>query len=603
MHAVDAVILLAFLAYAVWSGVANREAASRNLESYFLAGRALPGWQAGISMAATQFAADTPLLVTGLIATAGIFGLWRLWIYGVAFLMVGFLLAPSWRRAGVLTDAELTEVRYGPGPARFLRLFKAVYFGTVFNCTVLAMVLLAAARILEPFFPWHNAISLGILLVVVVFYSTTGGLRSVVRTDVVQFALAMGGTLLYAFYVVAECGGLGGLHDRVTALAASSDAIRLTPTQLLAFVPSQAKDAGLAVLALFALQWLVQINADGTGYIAQRIMACRSDRDAVQASVIFAFSQILLRSLIWLPIGLGLLVLFPPAAGAPLGDLFAAEREGTFVRGIAELLPAGVRGLLLTSLFAALASTVDTHLNWGASYWTNDIIKPFVAPRLLGRPAGDRELVWTARASNLLIVAVALAVMTRLSSIQAAWQTSLLLGAGVGVMLVLRWLWWRLNVWGEIAAVVASLVLAPVLLFAFPPEKEALRLLVMAAGATAAGVAASLLTAPAPMDRLAEFYRRARPPGFWGPVARHAGDGPGAARRRLSRGALATAATSFSLFALLTGFGAWLVGSPAPAWCPSRVVWIGSLLVAGTALLPVGWKLGTEPRVRPETAR
>lgn len=626
MHPVDVLILLAFLAYAVWAGFRSREAASRDLESYFLAGRSLSGWKAGVSMAATQFAADTPLLVTGIIATAGIFGLWRLWIYGISFLLVGFILAPSWRRAGVLTDAELAEARYGAGvPSRALRVFKAVYFGTVFNCTVLAMVLLAATRIAEPFFPWNewlpaavfgpiesvvravgtpvtgqtgaavwtlsanNVLSLGIILLTVTFYSTTGGLRSVVQTDILQFALAIGGTLIYAVYVVSACGGFSGLAARLAETVRAAPELDLTTAQILAFTPSGARDAGAAILALFALQWLVQINSDGTGYIAQRTMACRTDRDAVQASVVFTVAQILVRSLIWLPIGIGLLVLFPPVGAGTAS--FTAAREATFVQGIADLLPVGARGLLLASLLAALASTIDTHLNWGASYWTNDIVKPF-APAVLKRDMTGRELVWVARGSNLVIVILSIVVMTRLSSIQTAWHASLLLGAGMGVLLVLRWLWWRMNVWGEIGAIAASLLLAPVLLGWLPAEREALRLLLMAGGATAAGILASLATPPPERRGLEEFYRRARPPGFWAPIARTAGDVSGDSRRRLARGAAATAISSLALFSLLTGIGSWMMGSPPPAWFPWRAVWIALLLVSGSALFPIGIRLG-----------
>jgi len=253
VHSIDAAILLGFAALALASGFRARGQASRSLEEYFLAGRTLKGWQAGASMAATQFAADTPLLVTGLVATAGIFSLWRLWIYALAFLLMGFLLSASWRRAQVLTDAELTEIRYAGRAATTLRVVKALYFGTVFNCVVLAMVLWAAKEIAEPFLLWHawlpeglfavleatvravgvpfardlaagsgadlwvrstdNLISVSALVAVTLGYSASGGLRSVVRTDILQLALMLGGTALYAGFVLAEVGGLSGLRE------------------------------------------------------------------------------------------------------------------------------------------------------------------------------------------------------------------------------------------------------------------------------------------------------------------------------------------------------------------------------------------------------
>ncbi|MEO1172908.1 MAG: sodium transporter, partial [Myxococcota bacterium] len=339
MHTLDVFILFAFIAYALYSGFTARSAASVSLDEYFLAGRSLPGWKAGLSMAATQFAADTPLVVMGTIATVGIFGLWQLWIYALAFLLMGFVLAPSWRRAQVLTDAELTEIRYGHRPAAVLRAVKAIYFGTVFNCVVLAMVLFAASTVAEPFLLWHewlpsivhevfvrsvrwvgvplasglpsavdvwvlsanNLISVLAIVSVTTLYSTTGGLRSVVQTDVAQLGLMLVGTAAYAGWVIYEAGGMGAMLD-----ALRDGAGGLSSDELLAFTPDRAQGAGYAVLAAFGLQWLLQLNADGTGYLAQRSMACRSDRDAESASVWFAVTQVLLRSLLWLPIGLGL---------------------------------------------------------------------------------------------------------------------------------------------------------------------------------------------------------------------------------------------------------------------------------------------------------
>lgn len=626
----DALILASFVVYAIASGLRARKAASASLEEYFLAGRSLSGWAAGISMAATQFAADTPLLVTGLIATAGIFSLWRLWIYALAFLLLGFVLAPSWRRAQVLTDAELAEVRYGNVGAAWLRGVKAVYFGLIFNCAVLAMVLWAAKEIAEPFLRWHawlptscfvpvqtlvewigvpfaragvssadiwlrstdNLISIALLLGLTLAYSTTGGLRSVVRTDLVQFAVMMGATGLYAGYVIGATGGLDAIHARLGDLTPLGGPGGLTRDEILAFTPSGARDAGFAVLAVFGLQWLVQMNADGTGYLAQRTMACRSDRDARTASVVFSVAQVGLRSLVWLPIGLGLIVLFPPDAALG-GPALVADREASFVQGIGALLPAGALGLMLTAMLAALASTVDSHLNWGAAYFANDLYGRFFCRAWLGRVPSQRALVRVARSANVLIVGIALVVMTRLSSIRTAWQLTLLLGAGMGVLLVLRWLWWRINAWGELASIAASAVLAPALLAAIPDGREALRLLWMATASTLAGVLASICTPPEPREKLETFYRTARPPGFWGPIARASGADPTRDRRRLARGLAATVAGALCLFSLLTGFGSWLCRSPAPSWWPlAWSSWIASQLIVGGALIPLWRRLG-----------
>ena len=629
MSTVDALIVVAFVAYAVSVGFRNRRQASKNLEEYFLAGRTLPGWKAGLSMAATQFAADTPLLVTGILATAGVFGLWQLWIFAPTFLLMGFVLGGAWRRAGVLTDAELTEVRYGGTPAAVLRGVKAVYLGTIINCTVLAWVLFAAAKIAEPFLLWNewlpagllqpvvslvesvgmpltigglddpevwvktanNFISLVAILAVAALYSATGGLRSVVATDIVQIVIMFLGTLAFTTIVVREVGGLGAMTDRVYETFAGGGPGGILPDQILAFTPGRGKDVTLTVLSLLGLLWLINFTSDGTGYLAQRTMACRTDRDAKTAAVVFTFTQVLVRSLLWLPLGVGLLVLFPPVPGLA-SDLMQADREATYVRGMVELLPPGVMGLMLTGMLAALASTVDTHLNWGSSYWTNDIYKRFICQAWLKTEPSGRALVWVARGANVLILVIALAIMTQLTSINQAWQTTLLFGAGLGVVLVLRWIWWRMNAWAEIAAMLVSFVMAPLLMIYLSDDQQALRLLLTATVSTAAALAAIWIKGPEDQARLTTFYQRVRPVGFWGPVARAAGAGDDAGAWRLWRALGAMATCSLSVFCLLVGLGTFLVGSPPPLWLPFRPVWVGSLLLVGLLLCPVWYRLG-----------
>ncbi|WP_373047956.1 sodium:solute symporter family protein [Vulgatibacter sp.] len=612
---IDIAIVLAFLVYAASAGLRSRAVSSQNLEEYFLAGRTLKGWQAGTSMAATQFAADTPLLVTGMIATAGIFSLWRLWIYAIAFLLMGFVLGAAWRKAGVLTDAELAEFRYGGSLAAPLRAAKAIYFGTIFNCTVMAMVLFAATRIAEPFLPWdrwlppdihgvavglvqtlgltltsatsnvavlsaNNLISLLVILGVTLLYSTTGGLRAVVRTDVVQLGLAMVATFAYAWIAVDAAGGLGALPEKLTALYGDGR-LGIGVEELLSFTPGWAESAGFAVLGTMAIQWFAQMNADGTGYLAQRTMACRTTRDARHAAIWFTVIQIFLRSLLWVAIGLALLVIVP--AGAGVGDpAFVAGRESSFVTGIAELLPPGVKGLMLAALLAALASTLDTHLNWGASYWTNDLYKRFWC-EARGREASSRSQVRVARLSNLVILVLALVILTRLDSIQTAWQTSLLLGAGMGVPLLLRWFWWRMTATAELGAIVASTVLAPVLLFALDGDAE--RMLVMTALSAFVAVAIARFGPAEPAAKLDAFYRRVHPPGFWGPVAARCGHAPSHPRSKLKDGLVLTFGSALALFCALVGVGSLLFGSPAPVFFPWRAGWIGLLFVAAVGLV------------------
>lgn len=563
-------------------------------------------------MAATQFAADTPLLVTGLIAASGVFALWRLWIYALAFLLMGFVLGAAWRRAGVLTDAELTMQRYSARGALTLRALKAIYYGTVINGVVLAFVLAAAMRIFEIFLPWHewlpasvygpvralvaesglglasgisglpaavasanNLLSLTLMLVFVALYSTTGGLRAVISTDVLQLALMLGGTALYAWFAVEAAGGLAGLPGRVEAIYGEAAAGRL-----LGFAPP-AGEALWPFLAIIGLQWFYQVNADGTGYLAQRTMACADAAQARQAAVVFTVTQVVVRSLLWLLIGVALLVIYPFDAGRPVTDGFVAGRELTFATGLDTLLPAGARGLMLTAMLAALASTVDTHLNWGAGYWANDLYKGVWVERIRGRQANPWELVRVARLANVVLVAIALGIMVNLGSIQEGWQLSLLFGAGVGAVLVLRWLWERVNLYCELGAIAVSLVLAPVLLAMVEAEWQ--RLAIMAGASTLVVIAAALWLPGTDPVRLAAFYDRVRPPGWWPRSAALVNVPVSAAPKALGQGLLAVAAGAVSVFAWLVGAGQWLLGTASPAWC------IG-LLAAGLLAVPVWWR-------------
>lgn len=611
---IDLLIILAFIIYSISNGFRNRSKASKNLEEYFLAGRTIKGWRAGFSMAATQFAADTPLLVTGLIATGGIFMLWRLWIYGLGFLMIGFLLGRAWRRAKVITDAELTEIRYSGRGVLALRALKAIYYGTVMNCTIMAMVLVAATRICEIFLPWnewlperfyqgiyHLVESIGIplasgstglepyvattnnlisILVIIAFtalYSTTGGLRSVIATDTVQFSLAMAGTLIYAIIVIARSGGIGQIVESLVQLYGLA-----RTNQILSFSPGTVQ-ALMPFLVIVSLQWFFERNSDGTGYLAQRMMSCRTDRDARMAAVIFTWLQIFLRSLIWLVIGVGLLVIYPFSSEAATGEAFVAGRELLFATGIKDLLPVGIRGIVLTGMLAALASTIDTHLTWGAGYWSNDLYLRIINRAWLKREPSNKELVIIARVSNIIILVIALIIMANLRSIQTAWYITLLFGAGTGAVLVLRWLWERVNLFSEISAIVTSLIVAPIILFTIEPEW--LRLLLMSSISTIIVVTVTLLTQPTDRNVLLEFYKRVDPPGFWKNTAAKLGMGTHRPINALKSGAYMTITVSLSVYLLLVGFGKLILPGPGS---PSALSWI--LIVLGIVSAGLWWR-------------
>ena len=626
MAALDLSILLVFVAWSVTLGLRARRKASRGLDEYYLAGREVRGYRAGISMAATQFAADTPLLFSGLIAVAGVFALWRLWVYGLAFLLMGFLFAAFWRRARILTDAQLVEVRYSGRWRLPLRLTKAVYFGVVINSAVLGFVLLAMFQISELFFPWHawlpdapyaaivgvvsslsidlstgaapyaaevattnNLISIVLLLLFVGLYSTTGGLRGVIWSDLLQFGLAMAGSIGFAALLLWETGGPGALVERVVALYGADAAARM-----LSFAPG-VEGALMPFLFIMGLQWLFQMNSDGTGYLAQRCMACATDRDARIAATVFAWVQILGRSLIWLVIGVGLLVLYPFTPADTAEPAFAASRERTFLTGISDYLPVGVRGLMVTALVAALASTIDTHLNWGSSYLTNDVYNRLVCQSWLRREPAGAELVVVARSASVLVLLAGCLVAANLDSIQQGWRISLLFGAGIGAVLILRWIWERINVQSEFAAMAIAIVAGPVLLWALPAdEAEWLRLAIMVLASTTGTVIVALVSRRTEGDVLLAFYRSVRPVGFWGRTARAAGEDPAAVRKTLGTTLASTVACAGSLFLALVGIAKIIL----PRADEGLLLPIAAML--GAALLtPLWWRRLLGPTARP----
>ncbi len=611
---IDLIIVLLFIVYSVSNGFRNQSKASENLEEYFLAGRSIQGWRAGFSLAATQFAADTPLLVTGLIATGGIFMLWRLWIYGLGFLMIGFLLGRAWQRAKVITDAELTEIRYSGRGVLALRGLKAVYYGTVMNCTIMAMVLLAATRISEVFLPWNNWLPeviyqqiyhtvktigiplasgatdletyvattnnlISILLIIgfTALYSTTGGLRSVIATDTVQFSLAMLGSLIYAIVVIVKSGGM----DRIIDNLAEFYGIAKT-SQILSFSPGTV-EALMPFLVIISFQWFFERNSDGTGYFAQRMMACKSTRDAQMAAFIFTWLQIFLRSLIWLIIGVGLLVVYPFDPATAGGENFVAGRELLFATGIRDLLPTGIRGIMLTGMLAALASTIDTHLTWGASYWSNDLYLRIINRVWLKREPSNKEQVIVARLSNVLILIISLIIMANLGSIQTAWYVTLLFGAGTGAVLVLRWLWERVNLFSELSAIMTSLIVAPIILFTVEAEWQ--RLLFMSLISTIVVVTVTLLTRPTADKVLIEFYRRVDPPGFWKKTAEKMGREASRPMKYFKDAAYLTVTTSLSIYLLLVGFGKLILPNPC-----SSIIYSWIYIVLGLMIVPLWWR-------------
>lgn len=578
-------IVVSYLALTLIVGTLVSRRAGTSLESYFIAGRSLPWWWLGTSMAATTFAADTPLVVAGLVAEHGIAGNWFWWSWAIAHVSMAVVFAALWRRARVLTDAELVELRYEGRSATMLRGFKALFFAVLINGIVLGWVIRAMVKIAAPFVHWEqwlgadavatftrvwpDALAIGaggdtitvlVLFGLIALYSSLGGIRGVILTDLLQFALGLGGSILFAWIAVDSIGGIDGLH---AGLAQHYDA-----EQVLAFVPG-AGAAWLPVqlfLVYIAVQWWAQYFSDGSGYIAQRLFTAKSDAHAEAGGVWFTVANYAVRTWPWVLIGLVALVVYPPGVSLeePGAALVAADREMAYPVLMGALLPAGVLGLLFASLLAAFMSTVDTHLNWGASYLTSDVYRRFLRP-----DASERELVRVSRTAVFALAAMAVVVAAQIESIEQAWRFFIALGAGLGLPSMLRWLWWRVNAWTEIVGMTVATVAAIVLYPLFPDARDEYLLLVIVALAMTAALAATLLTPPVSRTQLERFTARVRPPGWWAGL-------PGAApRRAMGWTAFAWVLGNAGIFALLFGVGRVLLGG----------AWVGGMLLgAGVAV-------------------
>jgi Na+/proline symporter len=549
----DYILVTAFLGGTFAWGAWHSRRAGASSEQFFAAGRTLPWWIAGTSIVATTFAADTPLAIAGLVASEGIAGNWFWWADVLPAMIAALLISHLWRRSGVLTDNELIELRYGGRPAAALRLFRALYWGVLRNAIVIGWVNLAMLKVLELALGLEPATGrwvLAGLFVLTVSYTLLSGLLGVVLTDLVQFTLAMLGSILLAVLAVNSAGGLASLTSQLEVVHGAEVASRT-----LALIPVDREAFWAFVIYVSVKSWSSG-NTEGNGYIAQRLLATRDERHARLAAIWYVVANFALRPWPWIVVGLFAFVTYPGLE----------DPESGYVRVMLDQLPSGLRGLMIASLLAAFMSTVDTQLNWGASYLTHDVYHRFLRPG-----ATERSLVRVARASVVLISALGALATLAMPSISGAWKFLASITAGTGLIVLLRWLWWRINAWSEISVMVASLVLANgFLVFTDIPFPFSLALVVAVAVPFALGI--TLLTPPEEPGRLLAFYQRVRPPGWWGAVS----DALAEPAPRLGlRSCLQVAGASLGVYALLLGTGALLLGR--------QLGWLG--LAVGLALV------------------
>lgn len=536
----DWIVVALYGALTLSIGLRLARRAGRSVEDYFVAGRSLPWWIAGTSIAATWFASDAPLATAALVRRQGVFGNWLWWYEAAGILMLTFFYARLWRRAGVLTDAEVIELRYGGAPARILRGFSAVYQGLVKNAVVMGWVMLAMVKFSQVLLGWDAALTLTVCVGLALVYTVASGLWGVVVTDVLQFVAGMLGSITLAGIVLARFGGPSAMADAIREQPAA-------PAGALDLVPSAANASSLEVLSFLCLILILWMRSgQGDGYVAQRLFATRDERQSVMASLWFAFAGTVLLTWPWIVAGLGSLLVFPAGAGAD--PALVADPELAYPMMIRELMPAGLRGLMVATFLAAFMSTMDTHLCWGASYMVNDVYRRFVR-----RDSTERHYVTASRVAVVGLALLAAGVAWQMESIQRGWIYIIELTAGVAVVWLLRWYWWRVNAWAEIAAMAGSVVLAngrlllgavqaavpfpaAFLNFAdrfYAPEMDLVRAVVILVTCTLLWLIVICFTSPERDDVLDRFHRRVRPGGWWAPVAARTGvasGDPGAAR-------------------------------------------------------------------------
>lgn len=514
-------VIAAYFLFNLGIGIYYARRARGSTSEFFLSGRDVPWWLAGTSMVATTFAADTPLVVTGLVAENGIAGNWIWWNFVMSGMLTVFLYARLWRRAGVMTDIEFAEIRYSGKPAAFLRGFRALYLGLPINCIIMGWVNLAMVKILEISLGLNKADALKVvigLLLFTAFYTTISGLWGVLVTDLFQFVLKMGMVVVLAVLAVNAVGGMEALKVKIAAM----DATLGDKGSRLSFFPelNSIWMPAITLLTYLAVNWWASwypgAEPGGGGYVAQRIFSAKDERHGVLATLWFNVAHYALRPWPWILTALASLILYPELA----------DKESGYVRALMdpEVFPVYLRGFMLAAFAAAYMSTIGTQLNWGASYVINDFYRRFIK-----RAGRERHYVIASQLVTLFLMIVSLIVTFYLESIGGAWKLLLVIGAGTGTVLLLRWFWWRINAWSEVSAMISAAICSLFLQFYLKWDPEdpryfAYQMLTTVAVTTIVWLVVTLLTAAEPMETLVAFYRKVQPEGpGWTRVADQAG--------------------------------------------------------------------------------
>ncbi|MEO1132152.1 MAG: sodium:solute symporter family protein [Cyanobacteria bacterium J06639_1] len=525
MGAIDWVIVVLYLALTMAVGVYLSKRAASSVDEFFVSGRSLSWWLAGTSMAATTFSIDTPLYIAGVVGTRGIAGNWEWWSFGITHVVMIYVFAKMWRRSEIVTDAELTEMRYGGRMAAVLRGVKAFLFAVPINCIGIGYAMLAMVKVVDALELWQ---SLGIqpdsnlklwsvvgVSIFVLIYAGFAGLWGVVVSDFFQFFLALFGALVVAAFAVNEVGGMGTLLARVQQTA-DWDVLAFVPLKFAGGGPLLAwsQTAGITASTFSAylfVQWWAFRRSDGGGEFIQRLAAAKDEAEAQKAAWWFNIMHYVVRTWPWVIVALAALVLYP--------DL--SDRELGYPKLMLDFLPPVLLGLVVASLIAAFMSTVSTLINWGASYLTNDLYGRFLRP-----DASQAELVAAGRVASVLITVLSAIAAFFATDVATVFRLMIAIGTGPGLVLILRWFWWRINAAAELTAMVGGFFVGffTSVQPAFKIDDFGLRLTLTAAITALLWIAAMLLTPPESDETLDAFYRKIRP------------GGPGWARQRSRTG-------------------------------------------------------------------
>ena len=574
---IDWIIVVLSIVVSFLPAVFLAKRAGSSTAEFFTSGRAAPWWLIGVSMVATTFSTDTPNLVTNFVREKGVANNWQWWAFLLTGMATVFFYAKLWRRSGVLTDLEFYEQRYSGKPATLVRGFRAIYLGLFFNCVIMATVNLAAAKIANVMLGWPMGKTLLICAVLNIAFAATSGLWGVLVTDFIQFGIAMTGSFAAAYYALQqpEVGGLAGL-------------IAKTDPKVLSLVPDFG-DWGLTISVLIipiTIQWwsvwYPGAEPGGGSYIAQRMLAAKSEKDAVSGTLFFNVAHYALRSWPWIIVALCSMLVYPQlsdiARTFPYVDPKLIGHDMAYP-AMLRFLPHGMLGLMVAGMLAAYVSTISTHLNWGTSYLVHDFYR-----RFMRRDATERHYVAVGRLMTALLMLVAAGITFVLDTASASFQLLLSVGAGTGLLYLLRWFWWRVNAWCEIAAMVSSFLIASgfvVAAMAGHPVKPHISLILTVLGATLVWVTVAYVTPPTDRRTLVSFYKLVRPAGRgWDSVRAEAGVGP--SPDSLSQSMLGWVLGCAFIYAALFGVGSALYGRT-----PQALLWLVVFVVSGVGLLRI----------------